>query len=167
MSQNNVDEQIDKALFRMDDEWTKKDEQAKVKALNQVFRKNAMRLERARQNMAKLDDPSISDEGVIGWLYWNAFEMVNSAANEEKVKRRGSDPENFEELAREFVETVDPIKMKHLSRKAQKIGRMPAELRTILDENGTKIYSMISFAYSGTEVVREGSSDSSDPMLAD
>lgn len=168
MAGKDFDTQIDEQyLFRVDDEWTEQDEQAKVKALNQVFRKNWMRLETARQKMSKLDDPSVSDAGVIGWLYWNAFEMVNSAANEEKIKRRGSDPENFEELAKEFVQTADPLKMKQLSEKAQKLGRMPAEMQRILDENGTRIYSMVSFAYSGTEVVREGASDDDSPSLAD
>jgi len=168
MTAKDVEEQIDEQyLFRVDDEWSKEDEEAKEKALNQVFRKNWRRLETARQKMAKLDDPLVSDAGVIGWLYWNAFEMVNSAANESKIKRRGSEPENFEELAEEFVRTADPLKMKQLSERAQRIGRMPAEMRRILDDKGTKIYSMVSFAYSGTEVVKEGASDEINPSIAD
>ena len=168
MDKQDIDEQINENyLFRVDDEWSKEDETAKVKALNQVFRNNWMRLETARKKMAKLDDPTVSDAGVIGWLYWNAFDMVNSAANEQKIQRRGSDSENFEELAKEFIRTADPLKMKQLSEQAQKIGRMPAEMRRILDENGTKIYSMVSFAYSGTEVVKEGASDDDSMSIAD
>lgn len=172
MSQDTVEQQIrERHTFRVDDEWTQRDEKDKQDLFNQVFENQELKLIKTREAINQLDSPFERDADVVGWLYYFAFEIINDAANTAKTQNREANAEKFDSLADEFLATLPdgmtPYNMKQLSKQSQKIGRTPARLRRVMEDRGEKIIQLISFAYSGTEAVTEGTSDEETPSLSD
>jgi predicted ABC-class ATPase len=157
-------EQIrERNTYRVGEDWNRDDEQDKVDVFNNVFQKNSWALERARELISKYYDPSKPDSAVIGHLYWLAYNNLNSAVNE--AKTHDVDKEKFEAVVTEFEETAPPRKMKEWSRIARENRQQPAKLRRVLEEHGNKIDQLISFAYAGTEAVKEGASDEDEDSI--
>ncbi len=149
--------------FRISEGWTKKDERQKRKALNKVFTENEEVLKEARRRMYEFNSPRGRASHQVGWLFNFAFRNLNSAANTAKTNNI-ADQETLDEIVDEFWSVVEPYDMtphdlERLSEKANELGREPAKLRRVMRERGSKIEQLISYAYSGTEVTTEGSSD--------
>lgn len=168
----NVDA-IERQKFRIDDDWNRSDEKEKEDVLNQVFQKRERALLQAREAIDQLYSPGSNAGAEIGWLYWFAYDNINAAVNQSKIS--DSDvTEKLEDLVEEFhdavkiydedgeevVEEYTPYDLKRWSQEAEgSLGRMPARMRKLMEANGGKINQLISFAYSGTEAVTEGSSE--------
>jgi len=164
---------IERQVFRVDDDWSRSDEKEKEDILNQVFRKRERALLQAREAIDQLYSSGTNAGAEIGWLYWFAYDNMNAAVNQARIS--DSDvPEKLEDLVDEFHDAVKiydedgeevvreytPYDMKKWSQEAEgSLGRMPAPMRKVMDANGGKINQLISFAYSGTEAVTEGSSE--------
>ena len=164
---------IERQVFRVDDDWSRSDEKEKEDILNQVFRKRERALLQAREAIDQLYSSGTNAGAEIGWLYWFAYDNMNAAVNQARIS--DSDvSEKLEDLVDEFHDAVKiydedgegvvreytPHDMKKWSQEAEgSLGRMPAPMRKVMDANGGKINQLISFAYSGTEAVTEGSSE--------
>jgi hypothetical protein len=163
---------IESQLFRIDDDWNRSDEKEKEDILNQVFKNREKALLQAREAIDLLYSPGTNAGAEVGWLYWFAYDNVNAAVNRAKIS--DSDvSEKLEDLVESFheamkirdedgeiVEEYTPHDMKMWSQRADgSLGRMPAQMRRLMEANGEKINQLISFAYSGTEAVTQGSSD--------
>lgn len=172
------DDVIDSQVFRIDDEWSNRDESEKEKILNKVFRKRERALIQAREALDIRYSIESNAGAEVGWLYWFAYENLNAAANKARIDDN-SVSEKIEELVSEFQEALKirddngnvvkefrPYQMLQWSQEAEGIlGRMPASMRKLMEENGGKIHQLIGFAYSGTEAVTEGSSEEDEMMV--
>lgn len=169
---------IQQQVFRVDDDWSRRDEREKENVLNQVFEKRERALLQARESIDQLYSQGTNAGAEVGWLFWFAYENVNAAVNQAKISDNDVS-ERLEELVEEFREAMKirdddgevvreytPYDMKKWSQEAEdSLGRMPSPMDDVLDANGGKINQLISFAYSGTEAVTEGSSDDEGPSL--
>jgi len=145
---------------RVGEDWDQGSENKKVNLVNNVYRKNERRLETAREKMAKLDDPTVSDDAWLGQLYKMAYQDMQQVVYEARVQ--GKDVEPFEERLKQFERTADPVELARLSEKALKLRRRPAEMHQLLDEETERrVRMLVNSTYSGTEVVKEGSSGES------
>jgi len=166
---------VERQVFRIDDDWSRSDEKEKEDILNQVFKKRERALLQAREAIDQLYSPGTNAGAEVGWLYWFAYDNVNAAVNQAKIS--DSDvTEKLEDLVESFHEAMKirdedgevqeeytPHDMKMWSQRADdSLGRMPARMRRLMEANGGKINQLISFAYSGTEAVTEGSSEEDD-----
>lgn len=169
---------IERQVFRVDDDWSRSDEKEKENVLNKVFKKRERALLQAREAIDRLYSTGTNAGAEVGWLYWFAYDNVNAAVNQSKIS--DSDvTERLEDLVGEFhdavkirdedgevVEEYTPHDLKKWSQQAESsLGRMPAQMRRLMDANGGKINQLISFAYSGTEAVTEGSSEEDDLQM--
>lgn len=145
--------------FRVDDDWSSREEKAKQKALDRVFEKRELALRKARQALDQLSDPNDPDASVIGWLYFFAYNNLNAAVNEAVTQDWSADAEKLEDVVEEFEDTVSPWKMKKWSEEAQNIDRPPKPMRETMRRQGSKIHQLIQFAYSGTAAVTEAGSE--------
>lgn len=154
-SEQKIEEIRERNVFEVSDDWTEEEEEQKISAMDRYFSKNRDALMNARRGYDALmgyDEPSYK---VVGGLYSLAFTAVQNAANEAKMASDEElNPELFQEIEKEFLQTVDPQLLEDLSQQAQDIDRKPARLRRILDENGNKIRNLITYAFSGTEVTK-------------
>jgi hypothetical protein len=167
---------IENQVFRIDEDWSRSDEKEKEDILNQVFKKRERALVQAREAIDQLYSPGSNAGAEVGWLYWFAYDNINAAVNQARIS--DSDvSEKLEDLVEEFHDAVKiygedgeevvrgytPYDMKRWSQEAEgSLGRMPAPMRKLMRANGGKINQLISFAYSGTEAVTEGSSEEND-----
>lgn len=163
-------DEIQQQVFSVDDDWARKDEKEKEDVLNQVFKKREKALLQAREAIDQLYSPGTNAGAEVGWLFWFAYDNVNAAVNQAKISDNDVS-EKLEDLVEEFHEAMKiydedgeivkeytPYDMKKWSQQAESsLGRMPAQMRKLMDANGGKINQLISFAYSGTEAVTEGS----------
>lgn len=169
---------IESQVFRVDDEWSNRDEREKENILNKVFRKRERALIQAREALDMRYSINSNAGAEVGWLFYFAYENLNAAVNKASID--GNDvSEKLEELVSEFhealriydesgdiVEHYTPHDMLKWSQKAESsLGRMPSPMQKLMDENGDKIHQLIGFAYSGTEAVTEGSSEADEMNL--
>lgn len=170
-------ESIENQVFRLDDDWSRSDEQEKENILNKVFRKRERALRQARQALDQRYSQDTNSGAEVGWLYWFAYENLNAAVNKARV--HDSDvSEKLEDLVDEFHDALEyeneqgsvvrhrPHDMLAWSQQAEgSLRRMPATMRKLINANGGKIHQLIGFAYSGTEAVTEGSSEEDSPSI--
>ncbi|MFU1780279.1 hypothetical protein ACM16X_02735 [Haloarcula japonica] len=169
-----VSDQIESQIFRVGEDWTKRDKRKKENIFNQVFKDRPLALRKAREGMDALQDARSEDADTIGYLYWLAYDTVNAAVNQARISDDDS-VEKLEELRKEFEEALDlgdvklsPYEVKKLSRKSKKIRRTPARLRRLMEEKGEKIHQLIGFAYAGTEAVQMGAGNEDEsPSISD
>ena len=168
---------IESQVFRVDDEWSNRDESEKENILNKVFRKRERALIQAREALDMRYSMKSNAGAEVGWLFYFAYENINAAVNKASID--GNDvSEKLEELVDEFHEALRyedeygevvehrPYQMLEWSQEAEdSLGRMPSPMRKLMDENGDKIHQLIGFAYSGTEAVTEGSSEEEEMNL--
>jgi hypothetical protein len=161
---------LENQVFRIDDEWNRSDETEKEDVMNSVLEKRERALRKAREAMDQRYSQG-TNPGAVGWLFYFAYENLNAAVNQANIQ--DSDvSDKLEELVQEFhdalkirdrggevVEEYTPYDMQEWSEVAEDIGRKPAPMRRVMQENGEKIQQLIGFAYSGTEAVTEGSSE--------
>jgi hypothetical protein len=160
---------LENQVFRIDDEWSRSDEKDKEDVMNSVLEKRERALRKAREALDQRYSQG-TNPGAVGWLFYFAYENLNAAVNQANIQ----DSEvsgKLEELVEEFheavkiydgdevVEEYTPYDMQEWSQLAEDIGRKPAPMRRVMQENGEKIQQLIGFAYSGTEAVTEGSSE--------
>lgn len=109
---------------------------------------------------------------VVGSLLALAYQL-NEAAAHRAMMQEEEVPESIEKIREEFDDALtlesgkqlSPHKVQELSEQASRQHRPPAYLRRLMDQNGTKIRSLIGLAYAGTEVMTEGSSDEESTSL--
>jgi len=170
-------ESIENQVFRLDDDWSRSDEQEKENILNKVFRKRDRALRKAREALDQRYSQG-SSPAAVGWLFYFAFENLNAAVNQANIEDNDVS-EKLEELVDEFYEALKiydeegeevkesytPQDMLEWSQTAEDLGRKPARMRRVMKSNGEKIQGLIGFAYSGTEAVTEGSSEEDSPSI--
>lgn len=168
---------IENQVFRVDDDWSSREESEKENILNKVFRKREQALMQAREALDQRYGQGSSAGAEVGWLYWFAYENLNAAVNKARIDGN-SVSEKLEDLVDEFQEALlyeneqgnvvqhRPHDMLAWSQEAEdSLGRMPAGMRKLMKHNGGKIHQLIGFAYSGTEAVTEGSSEDEGPSM--
>lgn len=166
-------DQIEKQVFRVDDEWSRDEKRRKENVFDQVFKERPLQLRKAREGMDSLQDPHKDDAAVIGWLYFFAYDTLNAAVNQARISDDDS-LERLEELVDEFWKTLSiegeqltPHDLKELSSKSQDLRRPHSRIRRLMKKRGGKIHQLIGFAFAGTEAVKDGSSGSEGRSLAD
>lgn len=155
-----VQEEINEQFRVLPDEYTESQERKKQSWMNRAAEKRAVFNRQTRRALETYITPKQAAPGVTATLYFLAYDAVASMVREGHIS--GGDTDTFQEILEEFRETADPMQMKRLGDRANRIGREPAELRKILDENGTKISELISWAFHGTEPLSEGSAGQDD-----
>lgn len=172
------DNPIESQKFRIDDDWSNRDESKKENILNKVFRKRERALKQARQALDQRYSQDTNAGAEVGWLYWFAYENINAAVNKARIDDNDVS-EKLEDLVEEFHEALRyededsgdvvqyrPQDMLAWSQDAEgSLRRMPHPMREVMKHNGGKIHQLIGFAYSGTEAVTEGSSEDEAPSV--
>jgi hypothetical protein len=161
---------IEQQQFQIDESWSERSESKKQNYFNEALKERELDLINAREELQMLRSKDGSSSAVVGSLFALAYQLNEAAAH----KARMNDdeiPESIEKLREEFNDALrieyeyredqvlTPHKVQELSEKVGELGRPPAKLQDLMDQNGTKIRNLIGLAYAGTEVMTEGSSE--------
>lgn len=161
-------DQIEKQVFRVDEDWSRKEKRRKENVFDEVFKERPLQLRKAREAMDALQDPFEDDASVIGWLYFFAYNTLNAAVNQARISDDDS-RDKLEDLVDEFWETLyidgrqlTPYDLKEFAAKSQELPGTYSRLNRVMKKRGSKIHQLIGFAFAGTEAVKDGSSGSVD-----
>jgi len=128
-----------------------------------------LQIETARELVQDLYNPDKPTEAVLGHLIAIASSF-NAEAKRQAEMQEEEVPESIEKIEKEIREAVtieypyredevlDLTQLQNLSDKVTDYS-VPGKLQTLIRQNGSKIESIISVAFAGTEVMTEGSSE--------
>ena len=157
---------IERQTFSIDSSWSRKSESKKQNWYNDALSDREQDLRNAREQLQMLRGFDSDSNTVVGSLLALAYQL-NEAAAHRAMMQEEEVPESIEKIREEFDDALtlesgtqlSPHKVQKLSEQASKQHQAPAYLRRLMDQNGTKIRSLIGLAYAGTEVMTPGSSD--------
>lgn len=163
-------DEIAKHEWDVADSWSERDEEKKQSYYNDAAEVLQLQLEQARELVQDLYSHDVRSEAVIGQLIAIAS-MFNEQARKQAEMQEDEVPDSIEAikkeiddaltLEREYGEDLDlsPSDVKSLSEDVNELGRAPARLQRLLDQNGSQLEAVVSLAFAGTEVMTEGSSE--------
>lgn len=161
---------IQQQQFEIDDDWTEKEENKRQNWFNEALKERELDLINAREELQMLRSVDKDSNAVVGSLLALAYQLNEAAAYKAKMNE-DEVPESIKQLRQEFDDALTlefedredrqltPHQVQDLSEDVKDLGHPPYYLRELMEQNGTKIRSLIGLAYAGTEVMTEGSSE--------
>ena len=139
------------------DDYGEEQEQQKKDWLNQAAEDREAFNRETRRALEEYISPRQSAPGTTAKLYFLAYDTLCAVIRKGQLQE--ADIEPFLKIRQEFEETADPGRMKMLADQADRLNRMPRELRDIMEEDGTKITQLVSWTFEGTEPLSRGAAD--------
>jgi uncharacterized protein YoxC len=163
-------DEIAKHEWDVEDSWSERDEEKKQSYYNDAAEALELQLQQARELVQDLYSHDVRSEAVIGQLVAIASSFSEEARKQalmeedevpDSIERISEEIDQALKLEYEFREDVQlsPSEVQKLSEEVNELGRAPARLQDLMRQKGSKIESVVSIAFAGTEVMTEGSSE--------